>query len=132
MLKPPLFRVPSPAPPPPPPPQERLELGYTDAVDVWAVGVLAYELLVGKPPFERKSREETYAYIQRKDPALPAWLSEGAKDFIMTALAKVGTRGGGAVEAGREQATRAGLPLPTTSAPTCMHLCPACYSTATR
>ncbi|PSC70705.1 aurora other [Micractinium conductrix] len=68
--------------------KERLELGYTDAVDVWAVGVLAYELLVGKPPFERESREETYAYIQRKDPALPAWLSEGAKDFIMTALAK--------------------------------------------
>ncbi len=28
------------------------DIGYTNKVDCWAVGVLAYELLVGKPPFE--------------------------------------------------------------------------------
>ena len=41
----------SPRPSIPPPfhlrlPQEKVELGYTDAVDVWAAGILAYELLV--------------------------------------------------------------------------------------
>ena len=70
--------------------KERVELGYGEAVDVWAVGVLAHELLVGRPPFERESREETYACISRKEPALPGWMSEPAKDFITTALAKVG------------------------------------------
>ncbi|KAL4451984.1 hypothetical protein ABPG75_007646 [Micractinium tetrahymenae] len=68
--------------------KERVELGYTDAVDVWAVGVLAYELLVGRPPFERESREETYHYIQHKEPVLPAWMGEPARDFVTAALAK--------------------------------------------
>jgi len=27
-------------------------LGYTEAVDIWGVGVLAYELMAGRPPFE--------------------------------------------------------------------------------
>lgn len=85
-------RLPTPDvhPPNPPLPQERYELGYSDAVDVWAVGVLAYELLVGRPPFERESREETYAYISGKEPQLPGWLSDGARAFIAAALAKVG------------------------------------------
>ena len=75
--------------------KERMELGYGEAVDVWAVGILAYELLVGRPPFERESREETYACISKQDPALPGWMSEPAKDFITTALAKVGGWAGG-------------------------------------
>ena len=70
-------------------------LGYTHAVDVWAAGVLAYELLVGRPPFERESREETQHYIATREPLFPAWLSEGARDFIRSALAKVGVGQGG-------------------------------------
>lgn len=69
-------------------------------MDVWAVGVLAYELLVGRPPFERESREETYQYIQHREPALPAWMSEPARDFVTAALAKVG----GAPQRGRSTA----------------------------
>ena len=82
-------RSPAPLPTDQPTPQERFELGYSDAVDVWATGVLAYELLVGRPPFERESREETYAFIAKREPALPEWMSEGARGFISCALAKV-------------------------------------------
>ena len=39
------------------------EVAYSAKVDVWAIGVLAYELLVGYPPFERESRRVTYECI---------------------------------------------------------------------
>ncbi len=35
-------------------------------VDSWAVGILAYELLVGYPPFEQESRAATYEHIMYK------------------------------------------------------------------
>ena len=70
--------------------QEKFELGYGDAVDVWAAGILAYELLVGSPPFERETREETYACIAKRELGLPPWMSDGAANFITKALAKVG------------------------------------------
>ncbi len=69
--------------------QEKVLLTCTDKVDVWAVGILTYELLVGRPPFEKESRVETYQYIMNESPSFPPWMSEGARDFINCALAKV-------------------------------------------
>jgi len=62
---------------------------YDDRVDVWAVGVLAYELLVGRPPFEVEDEQETRRRIVG-DPALrfPGHVSGPAADFIRAALAK--------------------------------------------
>lgn len=33
--------------------KEMTHLVYTHLIDAWAVGVLAYELIVGKPPFDK-------------------------------------------------------------------------------
>ena len=73
-------------------PQENKEkalLGYTHAVDAWALGVLAYELIVGHPPFERESRNDTYEQIMYRRPHYPAMLSEPLRSFISAALTKV-------------------------------------------
>ncbi len=35
--------------------KEMKHLYYTSLVDAWAVGVLAYELVIGRPPFDRVS-----------------------------------------------------------------------------
>lgn len=56
---------------------------------MWAVGVLAFELLVGRPPFERETREETYACIRRQEAQMPPGVSHAARDFIQSALRKV-------------------------------------------
>ena len=58
-------------------------------VDVWAVGILAYELLVGHPPFEKESRMKTYESIMHSDPEFPAWVTPDAQSFICAALCKV-------------------------------------------
>ena len=58
-------------------------------MDVWAVGILAYELLVGYPPFEKDSRMKTYESIMNADPEFPAWVSPNAREFILAALSKV-------------------------------------------
>lgn len=38
---------------------------HDEKVDLWSLGVLCYEFLVGKPPFEAKTHEETYRRISR-------------------------------------------------------------------
>ena len=32
---------------------------HDDCVDLWTLGVLCYEFLVGKPPFEEETQEKT-------------------------------------------------------------------------
>jgi serine/threonine protein kinase len=39
-------------------------LEYDISVDLWCVGVLAYELLAGRPPFYHISRQETFNKIK--------------------------------------------------------------------
>ncbi|KAG2442861.1 hypothetical protein HXX76_002940 [Chlamydomonas incerta] len=62
---------------------------YTAAVDVWAVGCLAYELISGRPPFEVEDEKQTasniiYSNNIRFDPAhSAAWA-----DFVAQALIK--------------------------------------------
>ena len=55
---------------------------YGLPADIWAVGVLACELLMGASPFEGDTKEETYAKILAGDVRLPGHLSPGAQDFI--------------------------------------------------
>ncbi|MEQ2171884.1 hypothetical protein GOODEAATRI_015154, partial [Goodea atripinnis] len=38
---------------------------HDEKVDLWSLGVLCYEFLVGKPPFEAKTHDETYRRISR-------------------------------------------------------------------
>lgn len=59
---------------------------HNECVDLWSLGVLCYELLVGKPPFETESNSETYTRITKVDVRYPSFMSEGAKDLISKLL----------------------------------------------
>mmetsp|Transcript_68672 Transcript_68672/g.198909 ORF Transcript_68672/g.198909 Transcript_68672/m.198909 type:complete len:354 (-) Transcript_68672:98-1159(-) len=61
---------------------------YRHNVDVWGLGVLLYEFLVGKPPFEDKSERGTYKKIKTGTPCFPRELSREARDLITKLLHK--------------------------------------------
>ena len=61
------------------------------SVDLWCLGVLAYELLVGKAPFYHLSRKETMKKIMNVDSTpliFPQGLSKDAISFIENLLRK--------------------------------------------
>lgn len=52
-------------------------------MDCWAAGVLAYELVVGRPPFEVKDEAKTAAAIMYKnDIIMPSKYSSHWADFV--------------------------------------------------
>ena len=62
--------------------------GYGPEVDCWAIGVLAYECLVGTAPFEGgTTTEETYARILEGNvPEMPPGISAEARAFVAGCL----------------------------------------------
>lgn len=55
---------------------------HNERVDLWSLGVLCYEFLVGTPPFEAKTYEETYRRISKAIYTFPDFVPEGARDLI--------------------------------------------------
>ncbi|KAI6212513.1 Aurora kinase [Aphelenchoides besseyi] len=51
-------------------------------VDYWTVGVLCYELLCGKPPFECNNNKDTYKRIAKAEFTVPEHISDDACDLI--------------------------------------------------
>jgi serine/threonine protein kinase len=82
------------------PPEVMQGMSYDNRIDIWCVGILTFELLAGKPPFERKSATEAYhqlftgnvislslirlmtIYKEQLTPKFPEHFSEKAKSFI--------------------------------------------------
>ncbi|XP_047364673.1 aurora kinase C-like [Vespa velutina] len=68
------------------PPEMVMGKTYNHTVDLWSVGVLCYECLVGSPPFLAPTYEETYVRIKKAQYKFPDFVSEGARDLISKLL----------------------------------------------
>lgn len=55
---------------------------YDDSIDQWCLGILCYEFLVGRPPFEADGTEGTYANIRNLNVVYPKYLSFHARNLI--------------------------------------------------
>jgi len=75
-------------------PPEMIEgKSHDKMVDVWSLGVLMYEFLVGTPPFEAQGHHETYKKISKvalqfTEELNSAHISEEARDLIRKLLVK--------------------------------------------
>jgi serine/threonine protein kinase len=67
--------------------KDRFDLAYGLGADIWSIGVLAYELINGIPPFTRHERQDTEELIMSG--SLPSFLSPVSselKDFVYSCL----------------------------------------------
>lgn len=63
---------------------ERQPHGYQ--VDIWALGILLYEFLVGKPPFEERQVNDTYRRIRDVNLKIPSFVDPRAANLITRLL----------------------------------------------
>ncbi len=70
------------------PPEMIDDRPHDEKVDLWSLGVLCYELLVGKPPFETPTHDGTYKKITNVEYKCPATMNLEAVDLISKLLRK--------------------------------------------
>ncbi|CAD7939601.1 unnamed protein product [Amoebophrya sp. A120] len=70
------------------PPEMVNETTYGKDVDTWALGILLYEFINGKAPFESRDAQETYRKIKYRVPEFLDDVSRDARDLILAMLEK--------------------------------------------
>ncbi|CAD7942276.1 unnamed protein product [Amoebophrya sp. A25] len=70
------------------PPEMVNETSYTKDIDTWALGILLYEFINGRAPFESRDAQETYRKIKYRPPEFMPDISKDAKDLINSMLEK--------------------------------------------
>ncbi len=66
-------------------PEVALGKGFSTYADTWALGVCAFEFMVGRLPFgeDTDNQLEIFREILRKEPRVPRWLHEDARDLTL-------------------------------------------------
>lgn len=81
-------------------PEIVLQSGHTNAVDWWALGILIYEMVTGKPPFCDEDRVSLFKSITSVSYSMPECFSEDLKDLISKLLVRTPSKRLGSSPAG--------------------------------
>jgi serine/threonine protein kinase len=63
-----------------------MDSAYSEKSDVWAIGMIFYEMLIGKPLTVGKDIEDIYTYIHRGKQFIPNGISDLSKTIISSCL----------------------------------------------
>ena len=58
------------------------EYGYDEKADIWSLGTICYEMLIGKSPFDAESMKELVTKVEKGDYFIPNFLSKEAVSFL--------------------------------------------------
>ena len=58
------------------------EYGYDEKVDIWGLGTVCYEMLIGKLVFDTEDMDELVSLVEKGNYILPSTLSMEAASFI--------------------------------------------------
>ena len=68
--------------------KENLNLGYDEKIDIWSIGTICYELLIGKPLFDTKNYGELLRQVESGAYIVPKNVSREVVSFINSMLLK--------------------------------------------
>jgi len=69
-------------------PEVLMESDYDGSVDWWALGVLLFEMLVGKSPFMHRNEEVLFRMIRTKSVYIPMCVDSPGRELILDLLVK--------------------------------------------
>lgn len=61
---------------------------YSYSSDLWALGIMLFQFLVGKTPFKGKTQDETFELIKKCEYEVPKNIDANARDLIQKLLVK--------------------------------------------
>ncbi|EFP02957.1 CRE-PLK-2 protein [Caenorhabditis remanei] len=99
------------------------KMGHSFEVDIWAIGCILFILLIGHPPFESKTLEETYSRIKHNNYTIPTETSSSASQLIRQLLDPVPGRRPTAKTVYRDKFFKAGF-MPTRLPVSCLTMVP--------
>ncbi len=71
------------------PPEQAMGKAATGLGDIYALGIIAYEALVGKRPFTGKTQVDiAFAHVNQAVPAMPEHIDSRVREIVMSMLAK--------------------------------------------
>ena len=69
-------------------PEMLLERGYNQMIDIYSLGALLYEMLIGLPPLFDADRTKLYDKLLKEEPDIPDSFSPEAQDLLSKILVK--------------------------------------------
>lgn len=69
-------------------PEVVMQMPYSYPIDIWALGVLCYEMILGATPFYDENKSKLFSNIVSAEPYFPPQLDRRIADFISKLLCK--------------------------------------------